>query len=132
MKIVTLECKSKVQVAEEVREKGTYPDDERKTDSTHDLRLLQNQGYSRRSHKHEHHSWQETLIALEKAPEADLVEGLYLRQVEESTLMPYALTLFLSYQVHRRVPKSNSSLQAMVSDVWEDQHHSIISREKKV
>ena len=35
-------------------------------------------------------AWEETLMALEKEPEADLVEDLHQRQLEKSTLMQNA------------------------------------------
>ena len=46
-------------------------------------------------------SWEETLMALEKEPEGDLVQGLYRRQLEKSTLKQNALARYHSDQVHR-------------------------------
>ena len=53
MRIVNLECKTKVLVAEEVQEKDEVLDVDRKTDDPHDRRLLQDQRCSGGSHQHE-------------------------------------------------------------------------------
>ena len=66
-------------------------------------------------------AWEETLMALEKEPEVDLVEGLHHRQLEKWTLMQNALALYHSDQVHRKEPQSYSRLKALFSNVLEEQ-----------
>ena len=60
-------------------------------------------------------------MAPEQESEGDLLEGLDHREMEMLTLMHNALALCHSGQVHRKGPKSYSSLKAMESDALEDQ-----------
>ena len=70
-------------------------------------------------------------MALETGPEADLLHGLYHRQLEKSTVMQKALPPHHADQVHRKKPQSHSRLKALVSDVLEDQQqHSLIAQKK--
>ena len=64
-------------------------------------------------------AWERILMALDKAPEEDCLEGLYHRQLEKSTVMQRALTLCFSDRTHREEPKSYSKLRGMVTDVLE-------------
>ena len=55
-------------------------------------------------------------MALQKELAEDLVEGLYHRQFEKSTLMQNASALYHSDQVHRKEPTCNSKLKAVVTE----------------
>ena len=68
--------------------------------------------------------WEETLMALEKEPEADLLEGLHHRQLEMPTLMLNALAPHHSDQIHRRS-------KAMVSVVLEGQQQNFSKDQPK-
>ena len=54
---------------------------------------------------------EEILMALEKEPEEDLLEGLYHRRLVKSTLLKDALMLFHNDQVHY------TELKAIVTEV---------------
>ena len=66
--------------------------------------------------------WENILMALEKEPDDDLLEGFYLQQLERSTSMQNASALYHSDQIHRKEPKSSTSkLRAMATDAPNDQ-----------
>ena len=75
---------------------------------------------------------EENLVALERGPAADLLEGLHHRQLEKSTLMLHASAQYHSAQVHHKEPKSFSRLKALVTDVLKDQQqHSVKAQQHK-
>ena len=45
-------------------------------------------------------AWEETLMAVENAPERDLLKSLYHRQLGKSTLVKSASALYYSHPVH--------------------------------
>ena len=72
-------------------------------------------------------AWEETLMSLEKKPEADVLKDLHHRQLEKSTLVLNALALDHSDPIHREEPKSCSRLRAVVPDVLEHQQQNSLT-----
>ena len=78
-------------------------------------------------------SWEETLTALEKRPEASLLAGHHRRQVETSTLMQTAWRHGIPIRFTAKSRRATRGLKAMVSDVVEDQqqHYFLVAQKEK-
>ena len=66
-------------------------------------------------------AWEETLLAMPKEPERDLLESLHHDDQKKSSLIKNASALSHSDLVHRKEPKSYTKLKSLGTDFLEDQ-----------
>ena len=59
-------------------------------------------------------------MAMEVEPDLALLEDVYDRRWEKLSIMKHALAAYHSDQVHRKEPKSDTKLKALVTDMLED------------
>ena len=59
--------------------------------------------------------WDETIIAMQKQPDEELLENVYFRQLEKSDQFKQLVALYIQDTVRKSEPKSNTKLKRMVT-----------------